>query len=95
MQTLRDTLDGRRGVPEHVAAEVFRKIIAFSAFGFPKSHSAAFALLAYQSAWLRRHHPEAFLVALLVAQSRVEAGFHSSAEVVAGALLGASGRSRG
>jgi membrane-associated phospholipid phosphatase len=37
---------------------------------------------------LRRPLGQAFLVALLVAQSRVEAGFHSSAEVVAGALLG-------
>ena len=68
-----------RGVPGHVAAEVFRKIIAFSAFGFPKSHSAAFALLAYQSAWLRRHHPEAFLVALLGEQPM---GFYPPASLI-------------
>ncbi len=57
-----------REVPEHVSAHVFEKILAFSAFGFPKAHAAAFGLLAYQSAWLRRHHPAAFLCALLNAQ---------------------------
>src|SRR6184192_1588027 len=46
-----------RGVPEPVAERVFTQVIAFSEFGFPKSHAAAFGLLAYQSAWLRHHHP--------------------------------------
>ncbi len=69
----------QRGVPEHVAQTVFRKIIAFSAFGFPKSHSAAFALLAYQSAWLRRHHPAAFLAALLAEQPM---GFYPPASLI-------------
>src|SRR5881275_1825311 len=46
-----------RGVPEHVAERVFTQVIAFSEFGFPKSHAAAFGLLAYQSAWLRHYHP--------------------------------------
>lgn len=57
-----------RGVPEPIAERVFERIVAFSAFGFPKAHAAAFALLAYQSAWLRRHHPAAFLCALLESQ---------------------------
>ena len=35
---------------------VYDKLVAFSGFGFPKSHSAAFGLLAYQSAWLRHHY---------------------------------------
>ena len=39
--------------------------MAFSEFGFPKAHAAAFGLLAYQSAWLRRHYPAEFLCALL------------------------------
>ena len=68
-----------RGVPEHVAAVVFEKILAFSAFGFPKAHSAAFGLLAYQSAWLRRNHPAAFLCALLNAQPM---GFYPPASLV-------------
>lgn len=57
-----------RGVTAEVAERVFERILAFSAFGFPKAHAAAFALLAYQSAWLRRHHPAAFLCALLESQ---------------------------
>src|SRR3712207_4187860 len=40
-------------------------ISGFSGFGFPKAHGAAFGLLAYQSTWLRVHHPAAFLCALL------------------------------
>ena len=68
-----------RDVPERVAAEVFRQILAFSSFGFPKSHAAAFALLAYQSAWLRRHHPAAFLAALLGEQPM---GFYPPASLV-------------
>ncbi|MEI6625509.1 MAG: error-prone DNA polymerase [Thermoleophilia bacterium] len=68
-----------RGVPEHVAQRVFQQIIAFSAFGFPKSHAAAFALLAYQSAWLRRHHPAAFLCALLMEQPM---GFYPPATLI-------------
>ncbi len=68
-----------KGVAEHVAATVFQKILAFSAFGFPKAHSAAFALLAYQSAWLRRYHPAAFLCALLNAQPM---GFYPPASLI-------------
>jgi error-prone DNA polymerase len=47
---------------------VFEKVVAFSEFGFPKSHAAAFAILAYQSAWLHRSFPAEFLCALLNAQ---------------------------
>ena len=68
-----------RGVPEHVARTVFQQILAFSAFGFPKSHSAAFALLTYQSAWLRHHHPAAFLCALLMEQPM---GFYPPASLI-------------
>src|SRR5206468_10951619 len=45
-----------KGVGEELAHEVYDKLVAFSGFGFPKSHSAAFGLLAYQSAWLRHHY---------------------------------------
>src|SRR5581483_11134907 len=57
-----------RGVADDTAKVIFDKITAFAEFGFPKSHSAAFALLAYQSAWLRRYYPVEFTCALLNAQ---------------------------
>ena len=56
---------GRRGVPAEVAERVWHQIQGFSGFGFPKAHSAAFGLLAYQSAWLRVHYGPEFLCALL------------------------------
>jgi error-prone DNA polymerase len=52
-------------VPTGVAEKVWGQIQGFSGFGFPKAHSAAFGLLAYQSAWLRIHRPQEFLCALL------------------------------
>ena len=56
------------GVSEEVVETVFQKIIGFAAFGFPKSHAAAFGLLAYQSSWLRTYYPAEFLCALFNAQ---------------------------
>jgi error-prone DNA polymerase len=52
-------------VPRGVAEKVWAQIQGFSGFGFPKAHSAAFGLLAYQSAWLRVHRAPEFLCALL------------------------------
>ncbi|HEX8689067.1 MAG TPA: DNA polymerase III subunit alpha, partial [Solirubrobacterales bacterium] len=54
-----------RGVEEGTAERVWGQIQGFSGFGFPKAHSAAFGLLAYQSAWLRMHYAPEFLCALL------------------------------
>jgi error-prone DNA polymerase len=54
-----------RDVPREVAERVFGQIEGFSGFGFPKSHSAAFGLLAYQSMWLRVHYGPELLCALL------------------------------
>jgi error-prone DNA polymerase len=54
-----------KGVSDAVAERVWEQIRGFSGFGFPKAHSAAFGLLAYQSAWLRVHRPQEFLCALL------------------------------
>jgi error-prone DNA polymerase len=54
-----------RGVTKEVAEKVWGQIRGFSGFGFPKAHSAAFGLLAYQSAWLREHRSQEFLCALL------------------------------
>jgi error-prone DNA polymerase len=68
-----------QGVTEELANRVYDKLVGFSGFGFPKSHSAAFALLAYQSAWLRHHYPAEFLCALLNAQPM---GFYPPASLV-------------
>jgi error-prone DNA polymerase len=53
------------GVSEEIAERVWGQIQGFSGFGFPKAHSAAFGLLAYQSAWLRIHYGPEFLCSLL------------------------------
>lgn len=63
-----------RGVAEPIAEKVFSQVIAFSEFGFPKSHAAAFGLLAYQSAWLRHYHPVEYYVGLFNNQPM---GFYS------------------
>jgi error-prone DNA polymerase len=63
-----------RGVSETVARTVFDQVVAFSEFGFPKSHAAAFAVLAYQSAWLRHYHPLEYYTALFNNQPM---GFYS------------------
>jgi error-prone DNA polymerase len=68
-----------KGVDEEVAHLIYDKLVAFSGFGFPKSHSAAFGLLAYQSAWLRHHYSAEFLAALLNAQPM---GFYPPATLV-------------
>jgi error-prone DNA polymerase len=54
-----------RGVERPLAERVFEQVRAFSGFGFPKAHAAAFGLLAYQSTWLRVHYAPEFLCALL------------------------------
>ncbi|MDQ3822500.1 MAG: error-prone DNA polymerase, partial [Actinomycetota bacterium] len=68
-----------QGVDDETANRVYDKLVGFSGFGFPKSHAAAFGLLAYQSAWLRHHYPAEFLCALLNAQPM---GFYPPASLV-------------
>ncbi|MGD9570840.1 MAG: DNA polymerase III subunit alpha [Thermoleophilia bacterium] len=77
----RDFRDGarERGVDDETIRTVFTKLIGFSNFGFPKAHSSAFAVLAYQSAWLRQRHPAEFLTALLNSQPM---GFYPPASLV-------------
>jgi error-prone DNA polymerase len=53
------------GYPEAVAERVWSVLVAFGSFGFCKAHAAAFALPTYQSAWLKTHHPAAFLAGVL------------------------------
>ena len=56
-----------RGVDEEVATHIFDLMEKFAGYGFNKSHSAAYALLAYQTAWLKAHYPAAFMAAVLSA----------------------------
>ncbi len=68
-----------RGITGEAQEEVVRGITSFALYGFPESHAASFALIAYASAWLKAHHPAAFLVGLLNAQPM---GFYSAATLV-------------
>lgn len=54
-----------RGVPQETAETLFDLIEKFAGYGFNKSHSAAYALIAYQTAYLKAHYPLEFLAALL------------------------------
>ena len=67
------------GIDEQTAHVIYDKLVGFAGFGFPKSHAAAFALLAYQSAWLRHYFPGEFLCALMNAQPM---GFYPPSSLV-------------
>ncbi|MGB3288939.1 MAG: error-prone DNA polymerase [Burkholderiaceae bacterium] len=67
------------GCDEDFALRLFQQLEGFGEYGFPESHAASFAKLAYISAWLKRHEPEAFLAALLNAQPM---GFYSPSQLV-------------
>ncbi|MHB1716954.1 MAG: error-prone DNA polymerase [Acidimicrobiales bacterium] len=85
MARLRDRLFAGmadRGVPEEIAGQVFTALAAFADFGFPESHSIAFAHLVYATAWFKVHHPAAFTAGLLNAQPM---GFWSPQSLVADA----------
>ncbi|MGE4335990.1 MAG: error-prone DNA polymerase [Pigmentiphaga sp.] len=69
----------KRGYDAEFAEAIFRQILGFGEYGFPESHAASFALLAYYSAWIKHHHPAAFLVALLNSQPM---GFYRPAQLV-------------
>ncbi len=56
-----------RGVERETARHIFDLMEKFAGYGFNKSHSAAYALLSYQTAWLKAHYPEAFMAAVLSA----------------------------
>ncbi len=71
-----------RGYPRELAEATFRQIEGFGSYGFPESHAASFALIAYASAWVKCHHPDIFCAALLNAQPM---GFYAPAQLVADA----------
>ena len=55
----------KRGVAEHTAVHIFDLMEKFAGYGFNKSHSAAYAVLSYQTGWLKAHYPAAFMAAVL------------------------------
>src|SRR5206468_4706849 len=68
-----------RGMPAEFAERLFEQIRGFGEYGFPESHAASFALLAYASAWLHCYYPAAFAAALLNSQPM---GFYAPAQIV-------------
>ncbi|MDG1079135.1 MAG: error-prone DNA polymerase [Porticoccaceae bacterium] len=68
-----------RGYSLDFAERLFKQIQGFGVYGFPESHSASFALLAYVSAWLKCHHPAAFCCALLNSQPM---GFYTPSQLL-------------
>jgi len=72
-----------RGYSEDFAKGIVGQIRGFAEYGFPESHAASFALLAYASSWLKCHEPEAFLAALLNSQPM---GFYTPSQLVQDAV---------
>ena len=69
----------QRGVAPDAQEEIVKQIGSFALYGFPESHAASFALLAYASAYIRAHHPACFLCAML---NQWPLGFYSPATLV-------------
>ena len=72
-----------KGITPEFAERVFDQIRGFGEYGFPESHAASFALIAYGAAWLRCHYPDVFTCALLNAQPM---GFYTPATIVHDAI---------
>jgi error-prone DNA polymerase len=68
-----------KGYRLEFAQGIFKQILGFGEYGFPESHAASFALLAYDSSWLKCHEPECFLAAMLNSQPM---GFYSPSQLV-------------
>ena len=68
-----------RGYSQEFAERLYRQILGFGEYGFPESHSASFALLAYASSWLKHYHPAAFCAALINSQPM---GFYAPAQLI-------------
>jgi error-prone DNA polymerase len=78
----RDRLVSRmtaKGIAEEFAHRVFEQIRGFGEYGFPESHAASFALIAYATAWMRKHHADVFACSLLNAQPM---GFYAPATII-------------
>jgi error-prone DNA polymerase len=68
-----------RGYDEAFAERTFRQLEGFGSYGFPESHAASFAKIAYASSWLKCHHPDVFCCAILNSQPM---GFYAPAQLV-------------
>jgi error-prone DNA polymerase len=68
-----------KGYQPDYAESIFKQIQGFGEYGFPESHAASFALLVYVSAWVKCHHPDVFLAALL---NSLPMGFYAPAQLV-------------
>jgi len=82
----RDKLIGgmvANGYTPDFAAATFRQLEGFGSYGFPESHAASFALIAYASSWMKCHHPDVFCAALLNSQPM---GFYLPAQIVRDAI---------
>lgn len=69
----------RNGYSRDFAERTFTQLEGFGSYGFPESHAASFALIAYASSWVKCHHPDVFCTALLNSQPM---GFYSVAQIV-------------
>jgi error-prone DNA polymerase len=69
----------KNGYTPDFAERTFKQIEGFGSYGFPESHAASFAKIAYASSWMKCHHPEIFCAALLNAQPM---GFYQPAQIV-------------
>ena len=67
------------GYEQEFARQTFRQLEGFGSYGFPESHAASFALIAYASAWVKCWHPDVFCAALLNSQPM---GFYAPAQIV-------------
>lgn len=81
MQFQHKLIDGmlKRGYSQDYAERIFNQICGFGEYGFPESHSASFAVLAYVSCWLKHYYPSAFYVGLL---NSWPMGFYPPAQLV-------------
>ena len=68
-----------KGITHEFAERVFEQIRGFGEYGFPESHAASFALIAYATAWIKCHYPDVFTCSLLNAQPM---GFYTPATIV-------------
>jgi error-prone DNA polymerase len=68
-----------KGYRREFAESIFKQILGFGEYGFPESHAYSFALLAYDSSWLKCHEPECFLAALLNSQPM---GFYGPSQLI-------------
>src|SRR3712207_3661140 len=68
-----------RSYDRDFAERIFKQLEGFGSYGFPESHAASFALIAYASSWMKCRHPDVFLAAILNAQPM---GFYAPAQLV-------------